>query len=126
MSTTPRTESADVTPIGGHVHDLSARNPHLTEEIHEIISSEPFERLVATRWRVSLLLTAAMLLVYFGFILTVAFNKAVLATKLGTSLTVAIPIGLGIIVFAWLITGVYIRWANGYYDSAVAELKKRI
>ena len=114
------------TLIGGHRHDLSKKNPHLSDEVHEIITSEPFQRLVATRWRVSLGLTAAMLLVYFGFILTVAFNKAALATKLGPALTVAIPIGLGIIVFAWLITGVYIRWANRTYDDAVAELKKRI
>jgi uncharacterized membrane protein (DUF485 family) len=124
MSTT--TPPQDPTLIGGHHHDLSKKNPHLSEEVHEIITSEPFQRLVATRWRVSLTLTALMLLVYFGFILTVAFNKAVLATKLGSALTVAIPIGLGIIVFAWLITGVYIRWANRYYDREVAALKQRI
>ncbi len=124
MSTTATPK--DPTLIGGHHHDLSNKNPHLSEEVHEIITSEPFMRLVATRWRVSLTLTALMLLVYFGFILTVAFNKAALATKIGPALTVAIPIGLGIIVFAWLITGVYIRWANRYYDREVASLKQRI
>jgi uncharacterized membrane protein (DUF485 family) len=112
--------------IGGHRHNLSNKNPHLSDEVHEIITSAPFQKLVATRWRVSLWLTALMLFVYFGFILTVAFNKAALATKIGPSLTVAIPIGLGIILFAWLITGVYIRWANEYYDREVNAIKERI
>lgn len=92
-------------------------------KIHE---TEEFKKLVVRKWTVSLLLAAVMLFAYFGFILTVAFNKEILATRISKGLTVGLPIGLGIIVLAWVLTGVYVRWANKNYDSKVEELKKKI
>jgi uncharacterized membrane protein (DUF485 family) len=67
-----------------------------------------------------------MLAVYFGFILTIAFNKEILASKINDGLTLGIPVGLGIIILAWLLTGVYVRWANNHYDKKVEELKKKL
>ena len=65
-----------------------------------------------------------MLLVYQGFILLVAFAPGLLATPLapGGVATVGIPIGLGVIVFAFLITGIYVARANGRYDRLNREL----
>ncbi|MBA9075483.1 MULTISPECIES: DUF485 domain-containing protein [Rufibacter] len=93
---------------------------------HEILESSAFKKLVKQRWSVSLVLTFAMLLVYFGFLLVVAFNKELLAKKIGAYATLAIPVGLGIILFAWVLTGIYVFWANSKYDSSVEELKKKI
>lgn len=80
-------------------------------------------QLSAERWRIALSLTGAMLLIYFGFILLVAFNKPLLATDLTTGLTLGILLGASVIALAWVLTAFYVRWANGYYDSKVRELR---
>jgi uncharacterized membrane protein (DUF485 family) len=96
-----------------------------TTTTHEIIKSTAFKKLVARRWQVSMLLTLTILVIYIGFLLLVAFNKSVLATKIGQHYTLAIPVGLGIIVVAWLLTGIYVFWANNRYDQAVDVLRKQ-
>jgi uncharacterized membrane protein (DUF485 family) len=97
-----------------------------SERVQEIVNSEKFKELVKKRLRVSLTLTAVILFVYFGFILTIAFYKEILAAKIGEHLTIGLPIGIGIIVFAWLLTGVYTRWANNSYDKSVRELRDQV
>lgn len=97
-----------------------------SEKVKEIIESEKFRDLVKKRLSVSITLTIVILLVYFGFILIIAFNKEFLSTKIGEHLTLGMPIGIGIIVFAWLLTGVYVKWANDKYDSKVRELRNQI
>lgn len=94
--------------------------------VSEILNSEKFKDLVKKRLKVSLSLTAVMLVVYFGFMLTIAFYKELLAIKIGEHITIGLPIGIGIIVFAWLLTGFYTRWANNKYDKAVRELRNEI
>ncbi len=97
-----------------------------SEKVQEIVNSDKFKKLVKKRLRVSLTLTAVMLIVYFGFILVIAFNKELLAFKIGEHLTIGLPIGIGIIVFAWLLTGLYTRWANQSYDKSVRELRDQV
>ena len=71
------------------------------------------------------LLTILMLLVYYGYIGLIAFDKELLAKPLGAGVTtLGIPIGLGVIVFTVLITGLYVRRANGDYDRLTAEILK--
>jgi uncharacterized membrane protein (DUF485 family) len=95
-------------------------------KVKEIISSDKFKSLVRKRLMVSISLTIIMLIVYFGFILAIAFNKESLAFKIDEHLTIGMPIGIGIIVFAWLLTGAYTRWANNAYDKSVRELRNQI
>ncbi len=97
-----------------------------SEKVKEIIQSKKFNELVRKRLSFSLTLTFIMLIVYFGFILTIAFYKQILAVKIGEYLTIGIPIGIGIIIFAWLLTGIYTRWANNKYDKSVRELRNQI
>lgn len=92
---------------------------------HEIIKSPAFKSLVTRRWQVSMLLTLTILVIYIGFLLLVAFDKNLLATKIGQHYTLAIPVGLGIIVAAWLLTGIYVFWANNRYDQAVEDLRQQ-
>lgn len=94
--------------------------------VKDILDSEKFKQLVKKRLKVSLSLTALMLIVYFGFILTIAFYKDLLAIKIGEHITLGLPIGIGIIVFAWLLTGIYTRWANREYDKSVRDLRNEI
>ena len=96
-----------------------------SEDVHNIINSEKFKALVRKRLSVSITLTIVMLVVYFGFILTIAFNKEFLAVKIGEHLTIGLPIGIGVIIFAWILTGAYTRWANSSYDNSVRELRNQ-
>lgn len=85
-----------------------------------------FKKLVRQKWMVSLILTFVMLIVYFGFILLIAFDKPFLAKPIGSNLTLGLPVGFGILILAWLLTGIYTLWANKNYDRHVNELKKKI
>ncbi len=72
-------------------------------------------------------LTILMLLVYYGFILLVAFNKPFLATRLGDGVTtVGMPIGLGVIVFTVVITALYVRRANAEFDALSNEVTRGV
>jgi uncharacterized membrane protein (DUF485 family) len=68
-------------------------------------------------------LTIMMLVVYFGYIALIAFDKPFLAQPIGNGVTtLGIPIGMGVIIFTIVITGIYVRRANGEYDKLTAEI----
>ena len=70
-------------------------------------------------------LTAVMMVVYYGYIALIAFDKQFLAQPIGAGVTsLGIPIGLGVIIFTIVITGLYVRRANGEYDRLTAEILK--
>jgi uncharacterized membrane protein (DUF485 family) len=91
-----------------------------------LLESSRFRHLVARRWRVSLALTASLFVLYYGFILLVGLNKPFLATRVGAVTTLGIPIGMGVIVGAWLLTAVYVVWANRRYDAEVRALQAEL
>ena len=78
----------------------------------------------AARWRVALSLTVAMMTVYFGFILLVAFDKPLLGRVIAPCLSLGMLLGVLVIVAAWVLTWIYIRWANTHYDRHVGGLKR--
>jgi uncharacterized membrane protein (DUF485 family) len=82
------------------------------------------ERLAARRARVASVLTAAVMAIYFGFILLIAFAKPLLATLLAPGLSLGIALGALVIVLSWLLTFAYVRWANRHYDRALDELRE--
>jgi len=90
------------------------------------IASDPkYRELVAKRARFGWMLTALMMLVYYGFILLVAFGKAFLSRRIGDGVTtVGIPIGFGVIVFSILITALYVRRANREFDELTDSIVK--
>lgn len=92
------------------------------------ISAHPaYQELKAKRTRFGWTLTAAMMAVYYGFILLVAFDKPLLATRLGEGVTtLGMPLGLGVIVFTIVITGLYVRRANSEYDRLAAEVNAAV
>ncbi len=95
-------------------------------KIREILNSDEFRSLVRQRIMVSSVLTVVMLVVYFGFILTIAFFPEFLSYKISEYLTLGLPIGISLILFAWLLTGYYTRWANRSYDAKVRELRNKV
>jgi uncharacterized membrane protein (DUF485 family) len=77
------------------------------------------------RWRVALWLTGAMMFVYFGFILLVAFNKELMGKTLVPGLSIGILLGVLTIITAWVLIYVYVSWTNKNYDDQLASLRKR-
>jgi len=82
------------------------------------------QALARRRLRLALGLTVTMIVVYFGFILLIAFDKQLLATTVVPGLTLGILLGALVIIISWLLTWVYVRWANLTYDPELHELKK--
>ena len=85
---------------------------------------ERLRALAARRWRIALSLTAAMIVIYFGFIALIAYNRTLLATLLTPGLTLGILLGALVIVASWLLTYGYVRWANNHYDVALREIEQ--
>ena len=81
-------------------------------------------RLDAARRRVATILTVAMMVLYFGFILLVAYGKTLLTTLIVPGLSLGILLGALVIVAAWVLILIYVRWANRHYDAVVAGLRK--
>lgn len=68
-------------------------------------------------------LAILMLVVYYGYIALIAFNKEFLARPLGDGVTtIGVPIGFGVILFTIVITGIYVRRANNEYDTLTAQI----
>ena len=98
-----------------------------TDLTTRIAGHPKYQELKAKRTSFGGWLTLAMMVVYFGFILLVAFNKPFLATRLGAGvMTYAMPIGFGVIVFTVVITIIYVRRANSEYDSLAEQLSKAV
>jgi uncharacterized membrane protein (DUF485 family) len=93
------------------------------QSARDVLDAPEFHRLVARRWRISLILTACLFVLYYGYILLIATQKAFLSRRLGETITIGIPIGAGVIVGAWALTAAYVVWANRYYDREVARLR---
>src|SRR5687767_514310 len=81
------------------------------------------ESVSAARWRIAVSLTVLMMAAYFGFILLIAFNKPLMGRILVPGLSLGILLGALVIVFAWVLTWYYVRWANSHYDSALHGLR---
>ncbi len=91
-----------------------------------VLQSAEFRQMVRRRWQVSLTLTVLLCVMYYGYILLIATNKALLARRIGDVVTLGIPLGVAVIFGAWLLTGIYVLWANRQHDRAVARLRDRL
>lgn len=79
--------------------------------------------LARRRWRMAIGLTIAMIALYFGFILLVAYNKPLLGRLIAPGLSVGVLFGALVIVLSWILTWIYVRWANTHYDKALHDLR---
>ena len=76
------------------------------------------------RWRLASRLSLVVIVIYFGFILLIAFDKPLLATLIAPGLSLGIVLGALVIVASWSVTFIYVRWANGPYDAALRKLRE--
>lgn len=95
--------------------------------VQRIASNPKYQELKAKRSSYGWWLTLAMMVVYYGFILLVAFNKPFLSQRMGEGvMTLGIPIGFGVIVFTIVITAIYVKRANKEFDDLTAEITKAV
>jgi uncharacterized membrane protein (DUF485 family) len=94
---------------------------------NRIAAHPKYQELKSKRTSFGWTLTAMMMVVYYGFIGLIAFDKSFLAQKMGTGvMTIGMPIGFGVIVFTVVITGIYVRRANSEFDDLTEEIKKAV
>ena len=93
--------------------------------LHTVNHTDQLRTLDSARWRIAIALTAAMMFVYFGFILLVAYNKPLLGRLVVPGLSFGILLGALVIVAAWVLIWIYVRWANTHYDAGIAALRDR-
>lgn len=100
----------------------------MEEELVQRIASNPqYQELRAKRTRFGWWLTLAMMVVYYGFIMLVAFDKSFLAQRMGAGvMTLGIPIGFGVIVFTIVITAFYVRRANSEFDELSQAVSRAV
>lgn len=97
----------------------------MSSAVYERVRQNPkFQEFVARRSRFALLLSALVLVSYYGFMMVVAFAPTLLNSPLGEGWTTSIgwPIGAALIVGSWLLTGWYIHRANGEFDALNDEV----
>ena len=87
-------------------------------------SASRLRGLTRARRRVATALTAVMIVLYFGFIGLIAFDREFLARKLTDGLSVGILLGALVIVSSWLLTWFYVRWANANYDTVLRDIDR--
>jgi len=101
----------------------------MQQDIVDKVKNNPkYQELVSKRTSFVWILSAIMLAIYYGFILTIAFAPQVLGTKLseGSVITIGIPIGVIIIISAFILTGIYVYRANGYFDTLTKQIKEEL
>ena len=97
------------------------------EFVKRVNASPAYQKLVKTRSSYGWFLTALMMIVYYGFILMVAFGKGFMSQRIGEGvMTYALPIGLFVLVFTIVITGIYVRRANTEFDELNEALRKEV
>ena len=95
--------------------------------VQRILDNPKYQLLKRKRSSFGWWLTLAMMVVYYGFILLVAFNKEFLSQRLGDGvMTMGIPIGFGVIVFTIVITAIYVKRANGEFDDLNEAISKAV
>jgi uncharacterized membrane protein (DUF485 family) len=111
MSAAPQAQSAD-----GH------------KSAHDLIASPDFKALVVKRWTVSWVLLTVLFVGYYGFIGLVATQKEMVSAKIsqGGVVNVGIVLGIGTLVLAWVLTAIYVVWANKVYDPEVERLRNQL
>ncbi|HEY5581485.1 MAG TPA: DUF485 domain-containing protein [Rhodoferax sp.] len=93
--------------------------------IQRVVSNPKYQELKSKRSSFGWGLTWSMMIVYYGFILLVAYDKPLLATKIGAGvITIGMPLGIGVLVYTIIITIIYVRRANSLYDDLTQQVVK--
>uniref|UniRef100_A0A7C4AJJ2 DUF485 domain-containing protein n=1 Tax=Thermodesulfovibrio aggregans TaxID=86166 RepID=A0A7C4AJJ2_9BACT len=92
----------------------------------KIINSAEFKALVKAKKTISLTLASIELLIYFGFIWLIAYEKEFITKKILGNINLGIVMGIGVILLSWILTGIYVIWVNKIYDERMTAIKKKL
>ncbi|WP_342152976.1 DUF485 domain-containing protein [Methylorubrum sp. SB2] len=116
--------TSHVQPLPGVVGTLD--NPVADPRLDRVSQNPIFQTLVRERNRYALVLTIAMLVVFLGFIGLIAFDRSLLATKVASTTSLGLVLGIGVILAAFVFTGIYVARANTRFDALAAELTRSL
>ena len=94
--------------------------------VEKIKNNPSYQELISKRGAFVWKMTIAMLIVYYAFILTIAFSPETLGKSMGGVMTIGIPIGIMIILFSFIMAGIYTKRANGEFDDLVRKIKEDV
>ena len=98
----------------------------MKQTARQMLDSAEFKRMVSKRWTMSVVLTIVLFVIYYGYIVLIAADKPFMAQKIGEVTTLGIPLGVLVILLSWVLTAVYVVWANKVHDPEVRDLKSRV
>lgn len=90
-----------------------------------MLPEEQLRHLAQRRMRIAVLLTVTMMIIYFGFIVSIAFNKTAMGSLIRPGLSLGILLGAIVIVASWALTWIYVRWTNKHYDAQLKALTEQ-
>ncbi|GLV27064.1 DUF485 domain-containing protein [Sphingobium sp. Cam5-1] len=91
--------------------------------VASVAADQRYVDLVARRSRLGWWLSAIIFLAFVGYLLLIAFDKAALGAPIAGGMTsVGIPVGLGLILLAIALTGIYVAYANRHHDEQMAAI----
>jgi len=97
------------------------------EQIEHVKNNPKYQKLVTERSKFAWTLSIIMLVVYYAFIMTIAFSPETLGTKIGSGvMTIGIPVGIAIIFIAFILAGIYTRRANGEFEQLAKEVREEL
>ena len=98
------------------------------KSVQEILDDPDFKELYGKRMKIAWTLTFLELILFYGFVWLVSYDKPFLAQKMsaGSATTIGIPIAVGVIFLSWVFTGIYVQWANTTYDGLVKKVRNKI
>ena len=110
-------------PGGAKPSGIEIKGFRMSSSVTKIEHNPNYQELVRRRSSLGWMLSLIMLVVYFGFILLVAYAPKFLGIRIGTGVTtIGIPIGLAVILLAFVLTGIYVRRANSSYDVLIRKI----
>lgn len=97
------------------------------ETVERIKNNPRYQELVSKRSKFAWTLSIVMLVVYYAFIMVIAFSPATLGAKTGAGvMTIGIPVGIAIIFISFILAGIYVNRANGEFDAMTQEVKDEL
>ena len=97
----------------------------MQDVLDRVTKNPKFLEFVAMRSRYGIIMSIISAAAYYGFILLVAFDKELLATRIGSGvMTLGVPLGVGVIVFTIILTWIYVRRANTEFDASNESIIK--
>ena len=97
------------------------------EQVEQVKNNPKYQKLVSERSRFAWTLSIIMLVMYYTFIMIIAFDPSLFGTKIGSGvMTVGIPVGIAIIFISFILAGVYVKRANGEFDQLTKEVREEL